>query len=112
MSEAKRPPTSTPASPNEHQRSFSPQITPENWSLFAACRDIEDPDIFYPNNSNRGSSNEAVEICFSCPVRRYCDYVATQNMEKHGIWGGIKQDKRRQQNRERKLGQAATQSTS
>ena len=40
------------------------------WHAQAACREVRDPDIFFPKRG--GSSKEARAICTRCPVLDEC----------------------------------------
>ncbi len=58
---------------------------PPDWHRDAACRDVADPDIFYPSSGQTGA--EAKEICKGCPVRAVCLEWALDTCEPFGIWG-------------------------
>ncbi|MBA2512795.1 MAG: WhiB family transcriptional regulator [Solirubrobacterales bacterium] len=51
----------------------------------AACRDVPDPDIFYPSSGHTGDAAKA--ICKECPVRAVCLEWALDTGELYGIWG-------------------------
>lgn len=63
------------------------------WQEQAACRDVEDPDIFFPERG--GSSKAARALCADCPVRAECLEYALANHEDFGIWGGTSPRDRR-----------------
>ncbi|CAB4123717.1 Transcription factor WhiB [uncultured Caudovirales phage] len=54
----------------------------------AACRD-EDPDMFFPDNTNKYGVNSTAgkKVCANCPIEFECLQVALDN-EYEGIWGG------------------------
>lgn len=84
-----------------------PEIDPDvewGWEYAAKCRDVEDPDIFYPERNAKtykAIAASARAICFgkdgrpACPVRIPCLLYALkredklQEDERHGIWGGL-----------------------
>src|SRR3546814_2533137 len=41
----------------------------DEWQKKAACLDVN-PELFFPEKGDTTSGNEAMKICFSCPVRR------------------------------------------
>jgi WhiB family redox-sensing transcriptional regulator len=62
----------------------------QTWQAKAACRDIENPDIFFAEHPGANkSTNEAKKICKQCPVRIDCLEYAITNDERYGIWGGV-----------------------
>lgn len=43
-----------------------------NWRQAAACADT-DPELFFPNRSNAAAqADEAIRVCYRCPVRQPC----------------------------------------
>lgn len=58
------------------------------WMEHAACLG-QDPDLFFPPPGTYPSSEHAIEICRSCPVREQCLDWAIANHQDHGIWGGL-----------------------
>lgn len=54
----------------------------------AACRDIENPDIFFPEKAQAEVGNEAIMVCFTCPVRAECDDYRKRTGSAYGIWSG------------------------
>ena len=65
---------------------------PGEWTLIAACREI-DPDIFFPRIRDKRAKKIAVSICNSCPVVSECLRHALQVQSEsvfglQGIWGG------------------------
>lgn len=63
------------------------------WMQRAACRDIEDPSIFWDYSTNRLSA-EIHELCDSCPVRSQC-YMHALRHEDYGAWAGTTERERR-----------------
>lgn len=70
----------------------------EDWTEDANCRDIEDPDIFFPPRDKELYSSiaaQAKSYCLgeaglpACPVRAQCLMSAIKEDEVHGIWGGM-----------------------
>ncbi len=57
------------------------------WRQLAACRDIDDPDMFFPDERGRQSGAEAKAICASCPVSGDCLADALRAGDRHGVWG-------------------------
>jgi WhiB family transcriptional regulator, redox-sensing transcriptional regulator len=53
----------------------------------AACRHVEDPDIFFPKVQQHGRRAEAVRVCQSCPYVAGCLVWATRTQQEHGVWG-------------------------
>lgn len=51
----------------------------------AACRDA-DPDIFFPEKNDTVAKNEAIKVCFGCPVRHECKDFSSRTNSEHGIW--------------------------
>jgi len=67
-------------------------VTRPNWVDYAACKGM-DPNIFFPE---RGASTEpARNVCSNCTVRIQCAQYAIDNADRHGIWGGLSEKKRR-----------------
>jgi WhiB family redox-sensing transcriptional regulator len=70
------------------------------WMADALCAQA-DPDSWTDNLPGAGSQN-AKRICARCPVRAACTAHATR-LEAHdgaqirGVWGGLSQNQRRQQ---------------
>lgn len=79
------------------------------WQQRAACRG-EDLDLFFgpptgddreygPAKSEREA--EAKWLCSLCPVRAQCLESALDRGEKYGIWGGLNEDERNRELRNR-----------
>jgi len=54
----------------------------------ALCAEI-DPAIFFPRDSDAGSSKIAKKVCMQCEIRVKCLNFAIENRIDHGIWGGM-----------------------
>ena len=71
------------------------------WQLRAACRG-EFGAPFYPpprpeaRDEKLAREQAAKEVCAGCEVREDCLAYAIDNDERHGIWGGLTDDERRQ----------------
>lgn len=79
------------------------------WQKDAACRG-EDLDLFFgpptgddreygPAKSEREA--EAKWLCSLCPVRTECLESALANGERYGVWGGLTEDERKRELRNR-----------
>lgn len=74
--------------------------TDTSWRSRSACRDTEDPDVFFaPDGEHHGKTRDAREyrakkICGPCPVSGNCLAFALATDER-GIWGGLNDDQRR-----------------
>lgn len=88
---------------------------PPHWSDDAECRDVEDHEVFFPEDFGVGLapviSEEAKAYCHRCPVREACLAAALERREPAGVWGGLNKDerlaiRRRQQRRARRKGGA------
>ena len=77
----------------------------------ALCREVGS-EVFYAEAPdgitgkflaawNRNANVEAKSICAVCPVRVQCLQHAIDTDERHGIWGGMTPDERRQEARRR-----------
>jgi WhiB family transcriptional regulator, redox-sensing transcriptional regulator len=69
-----------------------------SWMDEAACLNVEDKDIFFPPRDKtqyRAIADEAKNYCLGpnrnrpCPVRAECLWLAIEDDEQHGIWGGL-----------------------
>jgi WhiB family transcriptional regulator, redox-sensing transcriptional regulator len=54
----------------------------------ALCAEV-DPGIFFPGDSDSGSSKKAKSICMECSIRIKCLDFAVENNIDHGVWGGM-----------------------
>lgn len=62
---------------------------PDRWEDDAACRESENPDLWFPSRTDDMSRARAQRICQSCPVRQACLDQAIWDSERFGIWGGL-----------------------
>lgn len=62
------------------------------WAALAACRNIDDPDLFFPGR--RDSPAAALAVCIVCPVRIDCARHALDTPEPFGVWGGLTEQER------------------
>jgi WhiB family redox-sensing transcriptional regulator len=58
------------------------------WVQDAACRQSDDPDMFFPETKGKAASAHAKKICSRCPVIEECRQYSLASQEKHGVWGG------------------------
>lgn len=61
-------------------------MTNENWRLNGVCREV-DPEIFFPNPSDRRGTLDAMAVCFTCPVMAQCRKWAEDTHQGYGVWG-------------------------
>jgi WhiB family redox-sensing transcriptional regulator len=70
----------------------------QHWTEDARCRNIEDPDIFFPPRDKelyKSIASHAKTYCLgvngksACPVKAQCLWDAVRYNEQHGIWGGM-----------------------
>jgi WhiB family redox-sensing transcriptional regulator len=77
------------------------------WKEDAACR-TKDPAIFFPDGHSGGRPRSdgtqikmtihygpALTICEDCPVKLHCLKFALETNERHGVWGGMTPNQRR-----------------
>jgi WhiB family redox-sensing transcriptional regulator len=63
------------------------------WMDHAACLEVSDPDIFFPNfggmsdRARREAIELAQEFCNICPVRTACERHSEKFSNGWGIWG-------------------------
>lgn len=72
-----------------------------NWQQDAACRST-DASYFFPPDRERESARtkriaRAKTVCMQCPVLAECRAYALQVGEWYGVWGGLSEDERPQQ---------------
>lgn len=72
--------------------------TYQSWQDVANCKNLPDPDIFFPPRDKEKYkiiATQARSFCFGgngnppCPVRSYCLWDAIDSDTQHGIWGGL-----------------------
>jgi WhiB family redox-sensing transcriptional regulator len=75
----------------------------DEWRSLASCRTGEgvNPAWWYPDNSRGNGPRRALEICAVCPVKKDCLEYALSAPERHGIWGGMLEHERRNEQRRR-----------
>jgi len=66
----------------------------QDWVNHAACREIEDPSIFFTPERASGyvlarRTALAKSICAACPVLVPCRAYALKAREPDGVWGGL-----------------------
>ena len=69
----------------------------ERWRCAAACRHA-DPELFFPEGTAGPAvrqTDQAKQVCTSCPVRSACLGWALRHGIEFGIWGGKDPDQRR-----------------
>jgi WhiB family transcriptional regulator, redox-sensing transcriptional regulator len=61
------------------------------WQQDAACKDVPDPDVFFPGKGEDGEP--AKQVCAGCPVMGDCLEFALATMRAaerdHGVYGGL-----------------------
>ena len=61
------------------------------WQQDAACKDVPDPDVFFPGKGEEGEA--AKRVCAGCPVMGECLAFALATMRAaerdHGVYGGL-----------------------
>lgn len=77
-----------------HERS----VESADWRALARCRDIADPEIFFPTAESghllETEVAEARKVCAGCPVTEQCLAFARERLP-HGIAGGLTPAERR-----------------
>jgi WhiB family redox-sensing transcriptional regulator len=58
------------------------------WEDAAACRQV-DPELFWPQDSDRYTPAVAKGVCSRCRVRAECLATALEQHHTEGIWGGM-----------------------
>jgi WhiB family redox-sensing transcriptional regulator len=79
-------------------------IPPPNAQL-ALCAQTN-PDLFFPDDTDREMLSKARQVCARCPVRVECLTYAVESFGKTsdwGIWGGSTKFDRTKMRRDRKL---------
>ncbi|MFD4738682.1 WhiB family transcriptional regulator [Streptomyces virginiae] len=69
-----------------------------SWTASALCRSIADPDAFFPTGNGatvQQQTNDAKQLCASCPIRMTCATTAIRENYQYGIWGGLDERQRR-----------------
>ncbi|MFM8155422.1 MAG: WhiB family transcriptional regulator [Actinomycetes bacterium] len=72
---------------------------PPNWTERSACRDIRDPEIFFPliprGARATGAEAPAKAVCASCETQGECLDFALRT-QSQGIWAGMNDEERRE----------------
>jgi WhiB family redox-sensing transcriptional regulator len=73
------------------------------WQQFSACRG-SNTELFYPRDGEAQHvrlrrERTAKQLCDACPVARHCADYALMSKERHGIWGGMTAQERRNHER-------------
>lgn len=58
-----------------------------DWRLRSACRDVEDPELFF--STTAADREEAKRICARCPVQIQCLNLAVEFRAPAGVWAGV-----------------------
>lgn len=66
----------------------------EPWRKDAACREVDDPSIFFPGRGSSKATQAAKAICGRCLVRDECLNFAVRYGIGSGIFGGLGYRKR------------------
>lgn len=66
----------------------------EVWREHARCKGM-DPTPWFPDKGKPGGSIEAQRICAECPVNEDCLNYSVVRPERHGIFGGAGEDRRK-----------------
>ena len=69
-----------------------------DWRHSAACREIDDPDIFFPIGTTGPALDQieaAKRICMTCCVRAQCLEWALSTGQDIGVWGGLSEEERK-----------------
>ena len=66
-------------------------VDPEDWTLHAKCRGME--DALFPEGKDQ---KRARTVCLGCPVRANCLAEALDHRIRWGVWGGMTERQRRQ----------------
>lgn len=73
----------------------------------AACKNCEDPDLFFPRNGTTEPRNgEAVKICRECPVWEQCRQWGFDMNDEFAILGGMTSNQRSRERNKRKKAMA------
>ncbi|MGH2689822.1 MAG: WhiB family transcriptional regulator [Actinomycetota bacterium] len=82
------------------------QVSAEtDWRQRAACREVNDPEVFFPIGTT-GPALELIEqakrICRQCGVRKECLDWALETHQDIGVWGGLSEEERKSLQRRRR----------
>jgi WhiB family redox-sensing transcriptional regulator len=62
-------------------------MTVGRWADHAICKG--QTDLFFPDQGDSKSFQEAAAICAVCPVLDECRAHGIENAERFGVWGGL-----------------------
>jgi WhiB family redox-sensing transcriptional regulator len=74
------------------------EVIDMRWRHLAACRS-EDPELFFPVGTSAPAIDQvaaAKSVCRRCPVAGECLAWALDTCQRHGVWGGLSEDERRE----------------
>lgn len=78
---------------------LDPRASAESdWRHRANCREITDPDVFFPIGTTGPALDQlevAKAICRPCPVKRECLSWALSTHQECGVWGGLSEEERK-----------------
>jgi hypothetical protein len=60
---------------------------PDDWMSHAKCLDA-DPELFFPELDDHATTQQAIRICMSCPIRGFC-LEEGWNETRWGVWGSF-----------------------
>jgi len=69
-----------------------------DWREKAACREVDDPELFFPVGNSGPALNQiekAKEFCNRCEAREECLTFALEYNQDSGVWGGLSEYERR-----------------
>jgi len=75
-----------------------------DWRQQANCRDVTDPDLFFPVGTTGlalEQTDQAKSICRLCSVRQQCLDWSLQTHQDSGVWGGLSEEERKALSRRR-----------
>lgn len=70
----------------------SPEVAP-GWRARASCQRY-DPEMFFPDKTDKWGVRVAKGVCLGCPVRGDCLAWAVAADVPWGIWGGLTEKER------------------
>lgn len=90
---------------NEVTFYLDPRISAESdWRQRAACREVRDPEIFFPIGTTGPALDQieqAKRICRVCVVRKECLEWSLATHQDIGVWGGLSEEERKTLHRRR-----------
>lgn len=82
-------------------------FTNVRWMEQAACKDCDDPDLFFPRSEDTEPRHgEAVRICRQCPVWEQCREWGFRTKDEFAILGGMTSNQRTRIRNKRKKAMA------